>query len=167
MTNRTRTLVGGAAFSLALAGGGVAGALLGTPGVSGAQDDTTTTTAAAAEDHAARPFRHHRGERLGTAATALGMTADELRAELEEGRSIAQVAEERDVDVQVVVDALVAEGTERLEAAIAELPERAAELVEREGLPGRGHGHARERIRSSLEHRGHDDAAEEDDDAET
>jgi hypothetical protein len=138
-----RTLLGAAAFSAALAGGGVAGALLGTPTLSSAQeDDTTETTAPAAED-AARlhggPFGH-RGERLETAAEALGMTAEELKAELEAGKSIAQVAEERDVDPQVVVDALVAAGTERLEQAIEELPERVGELVEREGLPERRHG---------------------------
>ena len=133
MSNRKRTLAGAAAFTLALAGGGAAGALLGTPGVSGAQDDTTTTTKAGADGE--HPLRPHRGERLETAAEALGMTADELRTELEAGKSIAQVAEERDVDVQTVVDALVAEGTERLEAAIDALPERVAELVEREGLP--------------------------------
>jgi vacuolar-type H+-ATPase catalytic subunit A/Vma1 len=68
------------------------------------------------------------------------MTADELKAELEAGKSIAQVAEERGVDVQVVVDALVAEGTERLEQAIEELPTRVEELVEREGLPEHPHG---------------------------
>lgn len=145
---KKRTLIGAAAFSVALAGGGVAGAMLGTPGVSGAQDDTTsTTTATANEDGTARPFRPGpRGERLETAAEALGMTADELRTELEAGKSIAQVAEEKGVDKQDVIDALVAEGTERLEQAIEELPERAAEAVEREGLPehrgpgGRGHG---------------------------
>lgn len=140
-----RTLLGAAAFSAALAGGGVAGALLGTPSLSSAQEDgttdTTTESTAPAED-AGRPHRGpfgHRGARLETAAEALGMTAEELKAELEAGKSIAQVAEERGVDVQVVVDALVAEGTEHLEQAIEELPERAAELVQREGLPER-HG---------------------------
>ena len=39
-----RKLLGAAAFSLALAGGGVAGALLGTPSLSGAQDEDSTTT---------------------------------------------------------------------------------------------------------------------------
>ncbi len=134
-----RTLLGAAAFSVALAGGGVAGALLGTPTLSAAQDDTgTETTEAPAEaaDHPGRPFGH-RGERLSVAAEALGMTEDELKAELEAGKSIAQVAEEQGVDLQTVVDALVAEGTERLEAAIAALPERVDELVQREGLPER------------------------------
>ncbi len=137
-----RTLLGAAAFSLALAGGGAAGALLGTPTISGAQDDGTTETTEApdevAADDSGRPFRPHlHFPRLEVAADALGMTADELKAELEAGKSIAQVAEERDVDVQTVIDALVAAGTERLEQAIAALPEKASELVEREGLPER------------------------------
>ncbi len=141
-----RTLLGAAAFSAALAGGGVAGALLGTPSLSGAQDDssTETTTEAPAAD-AARPLRPgpfgHRGERLSVAAEALGMTQEELLTELRAGKSIAQVAEEKGVDVQTVVDALVAEGTQKLEAAIAALPERVSELVQREGLPDRPHRH--------------------------
>ena len=137
-----RTLLGAAAFSVALAGGGVAGALLGTPSLSAAQDDTSTSTTEATTEEAARPHRGpfgHRGERLETAAEALGMTAEELRTELQAGKSIAQVAEERGVDVQVVIDALVAEGTERLQQAIEELPDRVEELVEREGLPERPH----------------------------
>ncbi len=138
-----RTLIGAAAFSAALAGGGLAGAMLGTPGVSGAQDDTTSTTTADASD-SARPHRPHpRLEALRTAAEALGMTPAELRTELEAGKSIAEIADEKGVDKQVVVDAIVADGTERLEQAIEELPTRAAEVVEREGLPerpGRGHG---------------------------
>jgi hypothetical protein len=133
-----RKLLGAAAFSLALAGGGVAGALLGTPNLSGAQDGTTDTTESATLD-AGRPGPWaHRGESLATAATAIGISEEELRAALEDGQSIAQVAEAEGVDVQTVIDALVADATERLEAAIDELPDRMAEVVQREGLPDRG-----------------------------
>ena len=52
-----RNLIGAAAFSVALAGGGLAGAMLGTPGVSGAQDDTTSAPPTAAATDAARPHR--------------------------------------------------------------------------------------------------------------
>lgn len=51
------------------------------------------------------------GPGLDTAATALGMTAAELRTELESGKTIAQVATAKSVDVQKVIDALVAEAT--------------------------------------------------------
>ncbi|MDP1821585.1 MAG: hypothetical protein Q8K58_17060 [Acidimicrobiales bacterium] len=147
MTSK-RTFLGAAAFSVALAGGGSAGAVLGTPSLTSAQEDTTTTTQApggsdapaAGEAEAGRRHGHGpRGERLATVAEAIGITADELRTELEAGKSIAQVAADRDVDVQTVIDALVAEGRARLEAMLAELPERATELVNREGLPER-HG---------------------------
>jgi len=134
-----RKLLGAAAFSLALAGGGVAGAVLGTPSFSSAQDDTSTTTEADAtpteEDRPPGGRFGHVGEGLTAAADALGITEDELRTALQDGQSIAQVAEAEGVDVQVVIDALVANGTDRLEEAIAELPDRVAELVEREGLP--------------------------------
>jgi hypothetical protein len=53
---------------------------------------------------------------LDTAATALGITADELRTELEAGKTIAEVAGERGVDVQTVIDAMVAQ----LETHLAE-----------------------------------------------
>ena len=156
-----RTLLGAAAFSVALAGGGVAGALLGTPGLANAQDDSSTSTTEATTDAAARPHRGpfgFRGERLETAAEALGMTADELKAELEAGKSIAQVAEEKGVDLQVVVDALVAEGTERLQQAIEELPDRVQDLVEREGLPERPH--RGQRLADGTEDTADDAAAE-------
>jgi hypothetical protein len=132
-----RKLLGAAAFSLALAGGGAAGALLGTPSLTLAQDGEEEPTT---EEAGGPGFRHHGGEHLATAAEAIGITEDELRAALAEGQSIAQVAEANDVDVQTVVDALVAAATERLESAIDDLPERIADVVEREGLPDRGPG---------------------------
>ena len=66
------------------------------------------------------------------------ITEEELRAALEDGQSIAQVAEAEGVDVQVVIDALVADATERLEEAITDLPDRMTDVVNREGLPDRG-----------------------------
>ncbi|MET0902177.1 MAG: hypothetical protein ABWZ52_02960, partial [Acidimicrobiales bacterium] len=132
---KNRKLLGAAAFSLALAGGGAAGAILGTPNLSLAQDSgsETTTTEAAPDAAAAKP--HGPGVQLSVAAEAIGITEDELRTALEGGQSIAQVAEANGVDVQTVIDAMVAAGTERLETAIDELPDRVAEAVQREGLP--------------------------------
>ena len=136
-----RKLLGAAAFSLALAGGGAAGALLGTPSLTLAQDGEEEPTT---EEGGGPRLRRHGGEHLATAAEAIGITEDELRAALAEGQSIAQVAAANDVDVQTVVDALVAAATERLVSAIDDVPERIADVVEREGLPdrgpGRGHG---------------------------
>lgn len=149
-----------------VAGGAVVGALLFAPLSSLAQDeggespepDATTQEDGTRGD---RPFMDGRGpgghgmmlgRGLDTVADALGVTDAELRSALEEGMSIADVAEDQGVDVQEVVDALVAAATERLDQAVedgrleedraeeikAALPQRVAAMVEREGLPGRG-----------------------------
>ncbi len=97
---------------------------------------------------------HGRGgpDSLEVAADALGITADELRTELQAGESITSVAAAQEVDVQMVIDALVEDATTRiqdridagdLDAAkgaerIAELPDRMADFVAQEGLPERG-----------------------------
>ena len=140
-----RKLLGAAAFSLALAGGGAAGAILGTPNLSLAQDSGSSTTTDAAPDAGAEPHAGP-GMQLSVAAKAIGITDDELRTALENGQSIAQVAEANGVEVQTVIDAMVAAGTKRLEAAIDSLPDRVAEAVQHEGLPdwgpgGHGRGH--------------------------
>jgi uncharacterized protein (DUF433 family) len=132
-----KMLVAGAiAGSITLGAG--AGALLFTPNVSLAQDGTTTTTAA--DDDTSR-VRHHgfaRGMSLEVAAEAIGISVDDLRSELEDGKTIAEVAEAHDVDVQDVIDALVANGKERLAEAEAALPERMKELVNSDAPLGRG-----------------------------
>lgn len=153
-----RKIIGAAAFSLALAGGAAAGALLGTPTLSGAQDGSDETTD---EPTAPDGFRrHHRGEGLATAAEALGMTEEELRGELQDGASIAQVAEARGVDVQTVIDALVADAAERLEAIEASLPERMTDLVNRTGWEERGPGRPGHRHPGIARHLALDTAAE-------
>lgn len=138
-----RKLAGAAAFAFALAGGGVAGAVLSTP------DGSTASTPAASTATAGAPADlgpgGHGRELLATAADALGMSEADLRTALESGQSIAQVAETQGVDVQAVVDALVANATERLNELEASLPDRMTELVNREGWgdgpDGGGPGH--------------------------
>jgi hypothetical protein len=147
-----RTLIVPAAFVAALVGGGVVGTVLGGPSVSSALqgDETTTTTAddeatdttsgsTAGTDEVApdrgecgpggRGFGHFAD--LAVAADALGLTEDELRAALSDGSSLADVAEEQGVDVQTVIDALVAAATAELDERVAtgDLDEgRAAEI---------------------------------------
>ena len=129
-------ILGAIAFSLALAGGGVAGAVIGVPSLSGAQSEPAETT----------PANHNRparADRLATAAEAIGISTDDLRAALKGGQSIAEVAEANGVEAQTVIDALVAEATTRLEGLLAELPDRVAEAVNRKGPPnheGSGQG---------------------------
>jgi uncharacterized protein (DUF433 family) len=136
-----RKLIGATAFTLALTGGGIAGALLGTPVLSSAQGSTAATTSAVAD-----PGDHwgpgpDGGAGLAVAAEALGVTEAELVAALQDGQSIAEVADAEGVEVQTVIDALVADATTGLEAAIDGLPDRMTALVNQQGLPfGDGHG---------------------------
>jgi hypothetical protein len=55
-----------------------------------------------------------RGHGLEIAATALGITADELHTALDAGQTIADVASSKGVAVQTVIDAMVAEATTHL-----------------------------------------------------
>lgn len=121
-------------------------------------DEVATTLDEALPQGRGGPGGHHRGgpgglRGLDTAATTLGISQDELRAALQGGSSLADVADDQGVDKQVLVDALVAEAQEHLaehaeregltdeqvEQRRAEIAERVTALVDREGLP-LGHG---------------------------
>ena len=93
---------------------------------------------------------------LSAAATALGMTEDELRTALEtDGTTLADVAGEQGVEVDALVDALVTAQQERIAVAVedgritqeqaderlADLEERVTERVNSEApVGGPGHG---------------------------
>ncbi len=90
---------------------------------------------------------------LGAAATALGMPEQELVSALRGGQTLAQVAQGRGVDPQVVVDALVAEVKAHLDEEVAsgehtqeEADQKLATATERitdmvnNGRPERGEG---------------------------
>lgn len=96
------------------------------------------------------------GPGLSEAASALGMTEDELRTALEgDGMTLADVAEEQGIDVDALVTALVTAQQERLAAAVedgrltqeqaderlADLEDRIAERVNSEA-PVHGPGRA-------------------------
>ena len=74
---------------------------------------------------AARPAHgpgrgHGRGfAKLDAAATALGMTVEDLRTALESGKSLAAVAQEKGIDAATVVDALVAGFKAHLDEEVA------------------------------------------------
>lgn len=89
-----------------------------------AQSDAVTTAIEAARpqgggrggDHGGRHGGRHggqgrRGVSLEVAATTLGITSAELKTELEAGKTIADVATEKGVAVQTVIDALVGDAT--------------------------------------------------------
>jgi len=122
-----KKLIGAAAFAIALAGGGVAGAMFGSPLSSGAQEQTTTTngsgttTAPDAGGPAAGFRMKHDGAELDAAASAIGITADQLRTEIKAGKTIAAVAGEHNVDVNTVIDAMVTAATDNLKAHITDI----------------------------------------------
>lgn len=91
------------------------------------------------------------GHGLDAAATALGLSADELRTELRDGSTLAEVAAEQGVAVQAVIDAMVAEleahldehvangklTQEEADAKLAKATEKITDLVNN-GRPSRG-----------------------------
>lgn len=78
------------------------------------------------------------GPGMDVAAQALGMTADELHTALDGGQTLAQVASDKGVNVQVVIDALVASATNHINEEVtsgeitqAEADQKLADLTQR------------------------------------
>ena len=69
-------------------------------------------------DHARRG--HRGGCNLEDAAAAIGIEESELRASLDEGQSIAEVAEANGVDVESVIDAMGAAESEHITEKVEE-----------------------------------------------
>lgn len=108
-----------------------------------AQDDTDSTTDSTTEStdttrqerfqerRAEREER--RAERRAEVAELLGVSVEDLQAAHEAGQSIADVAAEQGVDVQTVIDALVADAQAKLDEKVADGTidaDRAAEISE-------------------------------------
>ncbi|MFN8019290.1 MAG: hypothetical protein U0P45_14385 [Acidimicrobiales bacterium] len=153
-------LLAAVGMTAALAVGGVAGAALGNPLASGASTRTgapTTTTAPpkgmpgsgmpGGGMPGGMPGKGGHGFGLGAeldaAAKALGMSTDELRAELAKGKSLAEVAEAKGVPKQDLIDALVKAAEAHLDELKASLPDLVAKAVDAKpptGGPGGGDG---------------------------
>ena len=65
------------------------------------------------------PLGHHLGD-LDAAADYLGLSEDQLRTELQGGKTLADVAKERGKSVDELVDALVAAAKKHLDDAVAD-----------------------------------------------
>lgn len=119
------------------------------------QEQADAVVAALVEAAPDRPLRPHRALRhqFATAAEAIGVEPRDLADELRDGSTIAEVATEHGVEVQSVIDAMVAEVTEWMNKAVAEgriTEEQAAERIARateriadgvnNGFPLRSHG---------------------------
>jgi hypothetical protein len=70
--------------------------------------------------HVAPMHDRRNGERLDAVSGLLGITSDELKTELRSGKSLAEIATEKGVDTQKVIDAIVAEMTEKVNEKVAE-----------------------------------------------
>jgi len=92
---------------------------------------------------------------LDTAASALGMTEDQLVQQLQSGKSLADVAKSKNVSVNTLVSKLVTAAQNDLAAAVkagrltqaqadslkTDLQVRITEMVNRQGFGRGGHGH--------------------------
>jgi hypothetical protein len=135
-----RRLVAPLVVVAAVGGGAVAGAVVGIPGLSGAQESTTTTPT---PTDAPKPERLHiraGGPELEAAATALGVSVDELVGKLSDGTTtIADVAEQEGVDLDKVKDAMVEADRDRIDDLVNN-PWPSPKFGPRDGHGPGGHG---------------------------
>jgi len=103
-----------AVLAATIIGGGV--------GTAAAADDVVDSAEVTEGEHQKGEGHKGRSGRVGrvfnTAADAIGIATDELRAELRDGATIASVAEANDVDVDAVVADIVASVEERFDAKV-------------------------------------------------
>jgi len=105
-----------------------------------AQDDTESTPESSTDSTRRERFEERRAERearraerRAEVAELLGVSIEDLQAAHEAGQSIADVAAAQGVDVQIVIDALVADAQARLDEKVADgtiAADRAAEISE-------------------------------------
>jgi D-Tyr-tRNAtyr deacylase len=127
-----RKIISVAFFSAAIAGGGVAGVILGSPAsVSAATAAPTTST-----PKGAHRFGSGRGMGdgpvLDAAAKAIGVSTDTLRTDLKNGQTIAQVAKSKNVATQTVIDAMVAAAKKQLASEEATLESHLTDMITNE-----------------------------------
>ena len=68
-----------------------------------------------------------RGPQLEILAEALGLSADEVKAALQEGQTVAELAEEQGVELESVVDAVLAAAEEKFDEHLVVLEEKLLE----------------------------------------
>jgi hypothetical protein len=103
-----------------VAAGGIAGAVLGVPGLSGAS--TTTSTPSSAPSHGPEKglpgyrARGGAGDEISAAAKALGLTPEELMQQLSDGKTtIADIAHQKNIPLDDVVNAIANADHDRIE----------------------------------------------------
>ncbi|MEZ5145451.1 MAG: hypothetical protein R2726_23500 [Acidimicrobiales bacterium] len=148
-----RKLLASTAAGLALFGGSVAIAATGFTGIAGAQDNgqqTQSTQPGDAQHPLRHRIRHFAKQAVDEVAKDLNMSSKDLVAELRSGKSIADVAQEKGVPLDTIVNDLVGKVDARIDEAVtngkltqekadqlkAKVPERIDTLVHRQ-LQGR------------------------------
>lgn len=114
-------------LSLAMLGGALAFAATGLVAPAGAQTPTTAAEQMVTGDGGGHGwfarFRAHRKEvrqeTVKLTADTIGISTDDLKAELKEGKTIAQVATDHGVDPQTVVTAIDNDVNNRVDQAVA------------------------------------------------
>jgi len=102
-------------IAVGLAGVGIVGAIALGNSVAFADDSTTGNQSTLTSTTQMGPNMGHRGPvELATAAEFLGLTEDELLAELQSGKTLAEVAKAQGKSVQGLIDALVADATAKI-----------------------------------------------------
>ena len=118
--------------------------------------------------HVAPMHDRRNGEHLDAISSLLGITSDELKTELRSGKSLAEIATDKGVDTQRVIDAIVAdEKTEIAQAVtdgtitqaqadtmLANVVDRVTAMVNGEH-PARAFGHAEGEKHGRFGGRGH------------
>ena len=99
-----------------VAAGGVAGAMLGVPSLSGASSSTATQVKTANGRGGPARFGAGISGEFEAAAKALGLTPAQLKEKLSDGKTtIADVAAQQHVDLNKVIDAMVGADRQRIE----------------------------------------------------
>ncbi len=95
----------------AIAATALIAAAIAVPMTAGAQEDATTdtTTFDSTTTDSTETYRRGGGAKFETIAATIGITFDELRAQIAEGRTIAEIAEANGVSASTVAEALIAE----------------------------------------------------------
>ena len=88
-----------------------------------------TDTSAGTTPAAPSEMKMNRPSPLATASKALGVTEEELKTELEAGKSVSDVAKAKNIDLATVKAALLAEAKAHVDAAVAAGKHTAAEGV--------------------------------------